>query len=366
MSRIRLANGSRKVIYIGALLVVLAAAASLGIFMSRMLSPAEPSSHYQPQSGVGISMGGLAGTPVRQINRKLADIASLGFTWIRLDISWSGLQPHNFKQYNWKLYDPVVAAANRYHLKVLGILGYAPGWAAQNGCTNRKACAPENPTQFAAFAGQAAAHYRKGVQDWEIWNEENINKFWSPTPSAGKYAQVLMQSYRAIKAANPTATVVLGGMAVGHNPNKEQVDAVTFLQELYQAGAKGSFDAVGYHPYTYPRTPFDTNTAWAKLPSLRSIMQAHGDGAKQIWITEYGAPTNGPAGSGFVSETVQAQLARDAFAASRNKAWIGPFFWYTYQDRSTDTSTKENFFGLRRADGSEKPSYAVWKQILAK
>jgi hypothetical protein len=365
MIRMRFSNRYRKVLYIGSLLVILAVSVGLQIF-PRILPPKESSGYYQLKSGTGISMGGLAGTPVSQINRKLEDIASLGFTWIRIDIRWSGVQPHSSKQYNWKLYDPVVAAAGRYHLKVLGILDNAPAWAAQSGCTNRSACAPKDPAWFAAFAAQAAKHYKHSVQDWEIWNEENTNHFWSSKPNAKQYTQALKESYSSIKKANPAAFIVLGGMAPVDTSDKNKIDTVQFLQQLYKTGAKGSFDAVGYHPYTYPSTPFDAHTAWAKMSSIRSIMRAHGDGAKQIWITEYGAPTNGPDGSGFVSEARQAQLARDAFAASQGKAWIGPLFWYTYQDWGTNTSTKENFFGLRRADGSEKPSYDVWKQILAK
>jgi hypothetical protein len=361
--KIRLFSYSRKVIYAAGLLLALVIVAGLQLLSPRVLSPVEPKG-YQIQGGEGISINSLSKAPAGQVDGELSDIAHLGFTRIRLDIRWSSVQAHTPEQYNWGLYDPVVAAASRYHLQVLGILDYAPSWGAQSGCLNRSACAPKDPAQFADFAAQTAKHYKLSVNEWEIWNEENSSHAWSPAASAQQYAQTLKDSYRAIKQANPRALVVLGGMAPGDNLHSN-IDAVAFLRQLYQAGAGGSFDAVGYHPYTYPRTPFEAHTAWDKLAILHSIMQAHGDGAKQIWITEYGAPTGGPVASRFVSEADQALLARDAYTAARREAWIGPFFWYTYQDRSTDTSTSENFFGLRRADGSEKPSYAVWKQILA-
>jgi hypothetical protein len=357
---------SPKTIFISGLLVVLMVGVSLQIFFS-WASSSKPKNYYKPQSNAGLSIGGFSNTAsASQVNSYLTDISKLGFTWIRLDISWSSVQAQDAKKDKWSKYDSIVAAANRHHLKVLGILDYAPGWAAQPGCINRGGCAPNDPAQFATFAAQAVQHYKQSVQNWEIWNEENIEQFWSPSPSAEQYTAVLKQSYKSIKKVDLKATVILGGMASGNNPNKRQTPADAFLQQVYAAGAKGSFDAVAYHPYTYPRTPLDANTAWSKLATLHAIMKSNGDGNKQIWITEYGAPTNGPAGSDFVSEAAQAQMARDAFKAARSKTWIGPFFWHSYQDHSTSTSTKENFFGLRRADGSPKLAYYTWQQLLRK
>ncbi|HTB48984.1 MAG TPA: cellulase family glycosylhydrolase [Verrucomicrobiae bacterium] len=350
--------------YAGILLIILAVAVIFYLFFSSSPSSLSENKYFQTQTGAGISVNGIGGDSAKQLNQKFADISKLGFTWVRLDIAWFNVQPHSSRSSMWGSYDVDVRIANQNHLKVLGILDYAPAWAAQNGCTNHGGCAPKSPAQFAHFAADAAGHYKQSIQDWEIWNEENISQFWSPAPSAKQYASVLKQSYKSIKAANPAAKVILGGMAAGDNPANKEVDAVTFLQQLYQDGAKGSFDAVAYHPYTYPRTSFDVNTPWNKLVSLRGVMQAHGDGDKQIWITEYGAPTNGPAGSGFVSEAAQAQIARDAYESARSKPWIGPFFWYTYQDPSTSPSTKENFFGIRRADGTPKPAYYTWQQLL--
>jgi hypothetical protein len=38
--------------------------------------------------------------------------------------------------------------------------------------------------------------------------------------------------------------------------------------------------------------------------------------------------------------------------------------WYTYKDGGTTTDTNENFFGLVRADYSQKPAYQTMKDIL--
>ena len=55
----------------------------------------------------------------------------------------------------------------------------------------------------------------------------------------------------------------------------------------------GSFDALGYHPYSYPYPPMykaDWNTFY-RTPAVHALMVKHGDGAKRIWGTEAGYPT---------------------------------------------------------------------------
>ena len=104
-------------------------------------------------------------------------------------------------------------------------------------------------------------------------------------------------------------------------------------------------------------------SAWYQMygtsPSLRSVMVANGDGAKKIWATEFGAPTNGP--GGYVSEATQAQYVTQAYAAFRSYDWAGPLMWYSHRDAGTTTDTRENFFGLLRYDFSPKPAYTAYQ-----
>ena len=82
--------------------------------------------------------------------------------------------------------------------------------------------------------------------------------------------------------------------------------------DLGQPGAGPSLDAVAVHPYSYPALPRDPSTAswntYERLPLLHDVMADHGDGAKQIWLTEFGAPTG--TATGAVSLTTQATMAR--------------------------------------------------------
>jgi GH35 family endo-1,4-beta-xylanase len=312
----------------------------------------------------GISVGAISSMTTETANEEFNGIERAGFSWVRFDFSWSSVQPANSSSYNWGLYDILVTSASQHHLKVLGILDSTPSWAVINGCQTK--CGTEDATDFSSFAAAAAERYKGTVNDWEIWNEENTADYWSPSPSAEQYAKLLIAAYPAIKAVNPDAYVVLGGMG-GAQASNSDVDGVQFLQQLYADGAGSSFDAVGYHPYTFPETPLDANTAWSEMdetaPSLRSVMTANGDGSKQIWITEYGAPTDGPSGS-YVSQASQSLMALEAYNYVRNTSWAGPLFWYTYQDSGISTTTNQNFFGLVKANGSPKIAYYIWRALL--
>ena len=324
----------------------------------------------EPKKEFGVSINGLNGKTEAQIKAKFDDIAQLGFTQVRIDFPWYRLQPHNAQTYTWGEYDKIVKLALQAKLKVLGIIGYTPEWARRPECKDKYACPPANNGQFAAFAGATATHFRDSVHQWEVWNEENANNFWPPYSNARQYAELLKVTYPAIKAKNPNAKVIIGGMVASSKEDAKSQDPIAFLTQIYVSGGKGNFDAVGYHPYTFPSGATENSNAWLKMTAnkdnLLSVMQANGDGDKQIWMTEYGAPTNGPRGSIYVSEDRQAQLAAQAFAAVQDRTWAGPLFWYGYQDPSNSLSTKENFYGFKRADGQPKPAYQTWQSLLKK
>ena len=143
-----------------------------------------------------------------------------------------------------------------------------------------------------------------------------------------------------------------------------------FLTCIYKDGGKDYFDAVADHSYTFPALPSSNNiNIWQQMsktnPSLRSIMIANGDGDKKIWITEFGAPTDGPDPHWYVSEAGQSAMVTDTMNLYKTYSWAGPIFWYSLTDGGNATTTNENFFGLIRADGTPKPAYTTLQNIIS-
>lgn len=327
--------------------------------------------HNLSSNDFGIAEGEtLLGLSSEDLNSRLGALSSLGITWIRFDIDWNHVQPNDSTTFYWDNIDQLVSAANAHNINLLAILDYTPTWARSSACLETERCAPADPFAFAQFAQAAAERYGpQGITAWEIWNEPNLHGSWEPAANALAYTQILKAAYIAIKNTEPSSTVIIGGMGPGAT-NGNDISPIDFLSEIYADNGGGYFDAVGYHPYTFPGLPSDTgNNAWSQMsetsPSLRSVMAIYGDQNKKIWITEFGAPTSGPDPDWYVSEAKQAQMVTNAFQLYSQYNWVGPLFWYTFQDGGTSTSTNENFFGLTRYDGSTKPAYSVLQNIIS-
>jgi hypothetical protein len=156
-----------------------------------------------------------------------------------------------------------------------------------------------------------------------------------------------------------------------------------FLTQICALGANHLVDAIGYHPYTCPVTPQFKATwnPWAMIAStttsFRTILAQHGTPSLPIWATEYGAPTGGPGtpatANGYASatrpfhvdEAFQAILATDSVEAAVQTPGLRALFWFSDEDLGTDSSTREDFFGLRRADGTPKPAFAALQSAIA-
>jgi len=312
-----------------------------------------------PSSGYGFASG-LTSLSAADLDQRLNDMKATGVRWIRYDVSWASVQPDSAKTYNWADYDRVTKAARAHGFTVLMIIDFAPPWAAAKGCQDAALCAPADPLEYGKFAGIVAARYKSyGVTDFEIWNEPNINFRFEPSGNPALYVRMLKDSYAAIKRVNAKAVVITGGTSPS-GTSGGNYSPQDFVSALYANGAGGWFDAVAAHPYTSPSTPSQAtpDDAWGQLTTVHNIMAQHGDGSKQIWITEFGAPTNGPnQPNDHVSEAVQAQIATEAVMLWRSYPWAGPMFWYDFQDDGVTTDTNENFYGLTRPDGSHKPAY---------
>jgi hypothetical protein len=332
-------------------------------------SPVRPSTPH-----IGIAYGNtLIGMDDDQLDDALDDAVHVGATTVRSDLDWNDVQPESAGDFTWDGVDRVVAAARSRGLSLVLVLAYTPAWARPAGC-NSAMCAPDDPADFAAFAGAAAHRYSsRDVLAWEIWNEPNTPGFWAPAVDPAAYARLLVASSQAVRTADRDATILLGGLA-SVDGSAGTVPATDFLDQVAGLGGLAPVDGVAFHPYTFPYLASESRTGsgpWSQIDnspdSLRAVLARHGAAAMPIWLTEYGAPTDGPGASSdasadvppdttHVTEAQQARIAGDAVLTVAADAGLAAMIWYSDRDLSPDKSTNLNFYGLRRADGSAKPA----------
>src|SRR5262245_40504598 len=231
---------------------------------------------------------GIAASWMRdeQITAVVDGIASTGARAVRFDVPWSSIERVRGNPV-WTHIDRIVAAFANRGIAMLGICTYAPTWA-NGGQPNTFPPLTAYYQEFATFCAAAARRYPQ-IRAWEVWNEPNLDQFWHD-PNARDYSALLSSTYRAVKQVDPHLTVVSGGLAPHGAYGRVDdggVNPRTFLEEMYAAGARGSMDAVGDHPYGTPATASFRELGDTR-PSVRSIMVRNGDGSKAIWPTEVG------------------------------------------------------------------------------
>lgn len=315
----------------------------------------------------GMAAPDLLGKSASTQAAQLAGMKAIGITEIRMDANWEWVQYGGRNSFDWSQLDQAVASARAAGMSVDLIVDGCPPWAAVSGTAGDASPQPASPAQYAQWASAVAARYApKGVTTFEIGNEPNNVTFWQPAPNPAAYTADLIAAYKAVKKVAPSAFVLSGGLAPEANDGTN-INAVTFLQDMYADGAHGYFDGLSYHPYSYPALPntYASWSGWSQMnqtsSSIRSVMAANGDSGKKIYITEVGAPTGGPAG---VSQAAQATELTQAIAAAKTTSWIGGIYLYSWQDEGTDTTNSENWFGLLTYAGAQKPAYAAVKNAI--
>jgi len=313
-------------------------------------------------SRFGISAGGnIEFASPAELERELDGYTELGARWLRFDLKWETVEAER-GVYDWSRYDRVVAEARERGLRLLAMVAYAPAWARPNENDSEI-----DPDAYAAFAAAAVRRYApRGVMHYELWNEPNVHGFWQPEPNAAAYARLVEAAYREMKTAEPEITVLAGSLAptggyVGPDcaGGASRVNPIPFLEAMYAAGVQGSFDALSYHPYTGGGRPGEAHrcNGWHQIdgtdPSVRSVMEAAGDGDKKIWATEFGARADD------VGEAGQAERIAAAVRLWARYPWAGPLMVYAYRDPGNDP------FNLVRMDWSRRPAWHAYRDALA-
>jgi hypothetical protein len=335
--------------------------------------PAAPPPNASPPArshGFGVSDGAdIVGEHDAERIRELDSMKQMGATWTRFDFAWVALEPERGSFRFWKLARPVREAQAR-GLSVVAMLGYSPRWA--NGGHDNK-YPPSDPRDYGTFAGKVAAHFAPlGVHVYELWNEPNTATFFQPSPDPKLYAEMVRAAYPEIKRADPSATVLAGALApfgrhddadcngVGdEGKNSSGMNPVDFLAQLYADGAGDSFDAVSVHPYASMGLTAPCS-AWTQLertrPSVRSVMGANGDRAKQVWATEFGVSVDWADGD----EQLIADRIQNAMALWKTYPWAGPLLVFNLWD------VHGARFGLLRADWTRRPAWFAFRRVAGR
>lgn len=235
-----------------------------------------------------------------------------GLNWVRIDaFNWSKIEPQNINSagYNWNAVDEVtLKAASENGMKVIAIIKNTPDWAQKK---PPYICGPVSQAalpEFANFVRDVVKRYSVppyNIKYWELGNEPDVDPTQVSPDSVfgcwgdmddryfggGYYAEMLKVAYPAIKAADPMAKVLLGGLLLDCDPTEtNSCKAGKFLEGVFRNGGGNYFDILNFHGYALYAGPdgglyFDEhNPKWehrggvvlGKLNYLRYVMSIYG------------------------------------------------------------------------------------------
>jgi hypothetical protein len=320
-----------------------ASAAAPGVNVSRIDAQGDP---YVNSPGSPGSAGDTA--------RTWQDIVDSGAKSIRTFVQWQQT-PEQLDEY------AAFAAKARAHGLAIDLV--VTGTAASMA----------TPSAYATNIAALAARLRGEVAGYEIWNEPDDTTFWKNGPQPADYAALLKAAYTAVKRADPSAKVLVGGL-VGND--------FDFLSKLYDNGAKGSFDAVAVHtdtacnttdPTEYYREPTGRigRYSFTGYREVHATMLAHGDD-KPIWMTELGwstttaiCNTGDRAGTkpGGVSPGTQATFLTRAYECLADDSYVQQALWFNLHDFNTSSPNYDSQLGLVDDGFNRKPAFNAFTHV---
>ncbi len=215
---------------------------------------------------------------------------------------------------------------------------------------------PEN--YWGRYVYQVVSEFKDKVHIWELWNEPDRPDFWAGTEA--QYAQLLKVGYQAVKAADPSATVLFGGTAYWGDEDFHKVVLDHLLAtDPATLAHNGYFDVMSLHLYS---NAYHNHELAAKVK--REVDERVGP--HPLWLTETGVPIYdekaGAPGHHEATAEEAAAYVIQAFAGAR-AADVERFFFFRLHD--ADMIYSDQFFGLTRNDTTIRPAYLAY-QVAAR
>lgn len=269
----------------------------------------------------------------------LRDLKALGVRHLRTGFSWADWYTDEGEAWFAWLF-PRLAR----EVEVLPCFTYTP---PSLGIAPKTSSPPRTPKDYADFLDVMITRFGDHFDHVELWNEpNNINDWdWRMDPQWVIFCEMIGGA--ACWCRQRGKKTVLGGMCPADR---------TWLDLLARRGVLEHIDAVGVHGF--PGTWEYDWAAWREpAQTVQSVLDEHGLPCR-IWITEGGYSTWRHDGFRQLQE-----FARFA------QAPVERAYWYAMHDLHPDLPHQDGFhqderhyhFGLKRADGTEKLLFRIWR-----
>lgn len=283
---------------------------------------ATPVLSHPTKYGMHQDLGYESSAGVRTIGYQALDY--IDATVSRHTLLWDRVEATDGAAYDWDLFDEIVDGVEQRGAEVLFMASSTPTWL--NGGddkydipgTGLDATFTTWVADFCTFITAAVNRYKAGgtfgsnVRKWDIWNEPNLNAFWTPSGnSPDQYAYLYEEVRDAIVAADSSAQIGFGVFStwlfIGSG-----MSGMEFMGELLLRGV--TFDRLSLHAYDggdpTVNADFDDNFTDYAATATTHHFPAHEyleliGREVPMWLTEFGWNVS-------LTEAVQGAYVADA------------------------------------------------------
>ena len=253
---------------------------------------------------------------------------------------WAQVEPEQGR-FDWKALDGEMDYLEQHHFVFGGLLNGGVKW---NTLDKPGTLPVNNLTAWSAYVSAIVKHANGRIKRWEIWNEPPNGTGRDQTPA--DYAKLVVSSYEAAKAADPSCLIGIAAKSVH----------VNYLEQAIKAGARGHFDYLTLHPYEVLNGIADndgTEPVFMNIvPTVRKMLAAQ-DPAKAevpILFTELGCDVKKGADT-------QAHALVKAYAMGIAQG-VACLQWFEARDGDSGP------MGLLDGKGVPRPSYTAMAQMI--
>ncbi|MGC9361227.1 MAG: hypothetical protein ACP5G7_12795, partial [Anaerolineae bacterium] len=244
-----------------------------------------------PQLGINTSLERYKRP--EELTAALDEIQALGFRLLRQRISWAEIEPIRGET-QWDTWDHIAPELAARELQLLVYVDDVPEWARREWERDNPSAPPADPSDYGRFMGILAQRYGHVVFAYQIWDQPNIYPHWGDgTVDPAGYVELLRKASPAIRAADPGALIVAGGLAPNVESGGRNLSDVQYLQEMHRLGAAPHYDVLGVRAFGFWSGPYDRRVDpdilnFSRTILLREELLRRGLDARPVWAIDGG------------------------------------------------------------------------------
>jgi hypothetical protein len=253
--------------------------------------------------------------------QQLTFFANSGAVWSRFDrFHWDLIEavPQTPPVYDWSSVDEAgLMNAAGHGIKLIGMVLFTPPYVQKYPGSICGPVAEEHLNRFGEFLHALVTRYSQApylVKYWEIGNEPDVDYAFANRSGfgcwgdpndiyygGGYYAQMLKVVYPKIKAADPEAQVLVGGLLLDCDPrNPPETSAgsgvlkdctpARFLDGILENDGAAYFDGISFHAYDYYsfKEGKYSNGNWHSRSTVNGVVSIPKAGYLQERLIAYG------------------------------------------------------------------------------